>query len=350
MNNDIQSLIRPHLRNIQPYSSARDEYSGWEGIFLDANENAFGTVSEGSHNRYPDPYQTLLKQKLSAIKGVSPNRIFLGNGSDEAIDLLFRAFCEPGEDEVLLLPPTYGMYQVSADINRVQAAKVPLTRDFQIHWPKVKAAIGNLTKLIFICSPNNPSGNLMDREDIEDILDVAPGLVVVDEAYIDFTPDATLIPMLSHFPRLVILQTFSKAWGMANLRLGMAFAHPEVISILNKIKPPYNINGLTQELASQALDNQSIKLDMVKETLKQRKLLKEALEQIRFVEKVYPSDANFLLVKVRNADRVYHQLIEKKVIVRNRSKVIMCEGCLRITIGTADENQKLLDELKNMEL
>ncbi|MEZ4774866.1 MAG: histidinol-phosphate transaminase [Bacteroidia bacterium] len=348
---EIQSLIRPHLRNIQPYSSARDEYSGWEGIFLDANENAFGsTVAGGGYNRYPDPYQSVLKQKLAAVKGVATDQIFLGNGSDEAIDLLIRAFCEPGEDEVLLLPPTYGMYQVSADINKIQTAKVPLTRDFQIHWPKVKAAIGNHTKLIFICSPNNPSGNLMDREDVEDILDVAPGLVVVDEAYIDYTPEATLIPLLKHFPRLVILQTFSKAWGMANLRLGMAFAHPEVIAILNKIKPPYNINGLTQEIAEKAIDNQSVKIDMVKETLAQRKLLKESLSSLRMVEKIYPSDANFLLVKIKNADRVYHALIEKQVIVRNRSKVIMCEGCLRITVGTAVENQKLLEELKQMDI
>lgn len=347
---EIQSLIRPHLRNIQPYSSARDEYSGWEGVFLDANENAFGSVAPGTHNRYPDPYQSVLKQKLAAIKGVAPDQIFLGNGSDEAIDLLFRAFCEPGEDEVLLLPPTYGMYQVSADINRVATSKVPLTRDFQIHWPKVKAAIGNHTKMIFICSPNNPSGNLMDREDVEDILDVAPGLVIVDEAYIDYTPEATLIPLMKLFPRLVILQTFSKAWGMANLRLGMAFAHPEVIAILNKIKPPYNINGLTQEVAEKAIDNQLVKYEMVKETITQRKLLKESLHSLRMVEKVYPSDANFLLVKMKNAERIYDALIDKKVIVRNRSKVIMCEGCLRITVGTPAENQKLVEELKQMDL
>ncbi|MEZ4827043.1 MAG: histidinol-phosphate transaminase [Bacteroidia bacterium] len=347
---DILSLIRPHLRNIQPYSSARDEYKGWEGIFLDANENALGSVPGGDFNRYPDPHQVAVKQKLAVIKRVSEDQIFLGNGSDEAIDLLFRAFCEPGEDEVLLLPPTYGMYQVSADINGIATTSVPLNRDFQIDWPRVKSAIGNHTKLIFLCSPNNPSGNLMDREDIEDILDVAPGLVVVDEAYIDYMPEATLIPLLRHFPRLVVLQTFSKAWGMANLRLGMAFAHPEVIAILNKIKPPYNINGLTQEFASKALDDLHQKTEMVKETIRQRKLLKESLSKMKMVERVYPSDANFLLVKVRNADKVYHALLDKKIIVRNRSKVILCEGCLRITVGKAEENQMLLEALKEMEL
>lgn len=342
---DIQKLIRRHLLQLKPYSSARDEYTGWEGVFLDANENALGTVGGGDYNRYPDPYQSAIKAELQSIKHVDPANIFLGNGSDEAIDLLYRAFCEPGEDEVLLLPPTYGMYEVSANINHIRTKTVSLTSDYQLNLPAIREAVTGQTKMIFVCSPNNPSGNCMRREDIVALLDLAPGLVIVDEAYIDFCPENTLLPLLAEYPNLVLLQTFSKAWGMANLRLGMAFAHREVIEILNRIKPPYNVNGLTQQLALKALQNRVEKEEMVAEILRQREYLERELAKLELVEHIYPSDANFLLVKVAGANQLYQDLIEEKVIVRNRSRVILCDECLRITVGTVEENLRLLAAL-----
>lgn len=344
---DINALVRAHILTLKPYSSARDEYTGTEGVFLDANENPFGSaLAHHNYNRYPDPYQRKVKQKLAKIKNCKPEQIFLGNGSDEPIDLLFRAFCEPKQDNVILMPPTYGMYEVSADLNLVQAKKVKLTPDFQIDTDSVLREIDANTKLIFVCSPNNPSANSLRKAPIRLLLSNFSGLVVVDEAYIDFAKESSWIDELLDFPNLVVLQTFSKAWGLAALRLGMCFASPEIIKILNKIKPPYNINEATQDLALQALDHVEKKNEMVKAILEEREKLVTALEQTPCILKVYPSDANFVLAKTTNAQKIYHFLTENKVIVRDRSKVTLCEDCLRITVGTSVENKKLVEELR----
>ncbi|MEO0474195.1 MAG: histidinol-phosphate transaminase [Bacteroidota bacterium] len=339
---NLQSLIRPHIRALKAYSSARDEYTGKVGTFLDANENALGSVADGPYNRYPDPHQRAVKTELARLRAVQPEQVFLGNGSDEAIDLLFRAFCEPGKDEVLLMPPTYGMYQVSADLNQIPARKVPLTNNFQLDLPNIQAALSPNTKLIFLCSPNNPTGNCLKAEDVKVILESAPGLVIVDEAYIDFAQRASVLSWLAEYPNLVVLQTFSKAWGMAGLRLGMAFAHPEIIAVMTRIKPPYNVNLLTQELAIKALSNHEKQQEMVAATLAERARMAESLGDLDFVAKVFPSDANFLLVKVPEPDQMYDRLIGKRIIIRNRSKVLLCEGCLRITVGTKIENDAFL--------
>ncbi len=342
----IQNLVRPHILTLKPYSSARDEYTGTEGIFLDANENPIGSALESEkYNRYPDPYQRKLKEKLAIIKNCQPAQIFLGNGSDEPIDLLFRAFCEPKQDNVILMPPTYGMYEVSADLNLVITKKLNLTSDFQIDIDAVLKAIDKNTKLIFVCSPNNPTANSLKKVHIRLLLSNFGGLVVVDEAYIDFSKDKSWIEELHDFPNLVVLQTFSKAWGLAALRLGMAFASEEIVQILNKIKPPYNINAATQQLALQALDNVERKNTMVQAILAERTQLVADLAKIPCVVHVYPSDANFVLVKMTNAKRIYDYLVEQKIIVRDRSKVVLCEECLRITVGTAAENAKLLNTL-----
>ena len=344
---DVNNLIRSHISTLKPYSSARDEYSGTEGIFLDANENPFGSALEHQqYNRYPDPYQKKVKEKLAKIKNCNPAQIFLGNGSDEPIDLLFRAFCEPKQDNVILMPPTYGMYEVSADLNIVETQKIKLTDDFQIDTAAVLKAINAHTKLIFVCSPNNPSANSLKKASIRALLSNFSGLVVVDEAYIDFASDASWIDELLNFPNLVVLQTFSKAWGLAALRLGMAFASPEIIKVLNKIKPPYNINEVTQQLALQALDNVAHKNEMVKSILAERERLVQELSQIPCIITVYPSDANFVLAKTTDAKNIYNYLADKQVIVRDRSKVTLCENCLRITIGTPIENQQLIEKLK----
>jgi len=345
---NLTQLIRPHIRELTPYSSAREEFSGKADVFLDANENALGSVTSEIYNRYPDPMQVAVKAKLSALKGVSPEQIFLGNGSDEAIDLLYRAFCEPKKDHVITLPPTYGMYRVSADLNQIKVVPVPLKDNFQIDLPQVMVAIKPGSKMIFICSPNNPSGNLVEKDAIEAILKRAPGLVIVDEAYIDFAPDQSVIPLLEEYPNLVVLQTFSKAWGLANLRLGMAFAHPTIIHTLNKIKPPYNVNGLTQEKALEALSNPERKEEMVIQLIAERTRLQESLSQIAIVEQVYPSDANFLLVKVDNPNQRYEQMLDKGTILRNRSRLTLCEGCLRITVGSKEENDLLLTQLTEL--
>ncbi|WP_114750976.1 histidinol-phosphate transaminase [Pleomorphovibrio marinus] len=339
---EVEKLLRPHIASLLPYSSARDEYSGTEGVFLDANENPIGSITQESFNRYPDPYQRELKEDLGRIKSVPPSHIFLGNGSDEAIDLLFRAFCNPGMDNVILLPPTYGMYEVSANINNVNIQKVPLTRDFQLDIKGIKNAINEFTKIIFICSPNNPTGNKMRREDILQVAKCFEGLVVVDEAYIDFSDEASFTEEMENYQNLVVLQTFSKAWGLASLRLGMAYAAPQIVSILNKIKPPYNISGLTQKTVLAALMNYGRVKDMVREILSNREELNAKLKDLPVVMKVYPSDANFLLVKVMDPKRIYEFLVEKKIIVRDRSKVTLCENCLRITVGTWEENKALI--------
>ncbi len=344
---DLKSVLRPHIAGITPYSSARDEYSGKEGIFLDANENALGSVLPQDYNRYPDPHQTLIKQKLAPLKGVQPEQIFLGNGSDEAIDLLIRAAGIPGHDSIIILPPTYGMYEVSAAINDVRVIKVPLTPDFNIDTTKVLAAVERDTKMIWVCSPNNPSGNLVSAEAIEQLLENFAGLVIVDEAYIDFAPTESWIQRLSEFPNLVVLQTFSKAWGLAGLRLGMAFTSTELAAVLNKIKPPYNLSAVTQDLLYQALDREEIKNELVAEILAERSALIDLLSELEIVKTIHPSDANFLLVEFVHAPATMQYLIDHKIIVRDRSKVILCDGCLRITVGTKVENEVLLVALRN---
>lgn len=348
MSFELYSLLRPHIAKIQPYTSARDEYSGKEGIFLDANENPFGSITEQDFNRYPDPYQQQLKAEIAKIKQVNPNQIFLGNGSDEAIDLLFRAFCRPAIDNVILLPPTYGMYEVSAAINDVETRKVALTPDFQLQTDRILEQIDENTKIIFICSPNNPSGNKLKRTEIQRIIREFKGLVVVDEAYIDFNDEPSFTTELAEFPNLLIMQTFSKAWGLASLRLGMAFASPELIRILNLIKPPYNISGLTQDTVLTAIQNIGKVNRMIAEILEERAWLVKELDKLTFVQKVYPSQANFLLVKIPHAADIYNALIAEKIIVRNRSKVILCEDCLRITVGTRFENETFLAALKKV--
>jgi len=342
---DINKLLRPHLLNIKPYSSARDEYKGREGIFLDANENPFGSGIYENFNRYPDPLQTVLKQKISQIKGVNSDDIFLGNGSDEPIDLLIRAFCEPGKDNIIIAPPTYGMYNVSADINGVKTKKAPLTSEFLLDEKAIVSAIDQSTKLVFLCSPNNPTGNSMQEDAIERILKNFRGLVIIDEAYIDFSAQKSFSQKLGEFNNLVVLQTLSKAWGLAALRLGMAFCHAEIVEILNKIKPPYNINGATQKLAHEALNNQNWKDQQVREILNLRRDLEIQLGKLEEVIKIYPSDANFLLVKMKDVKSAFKYLIDQKIIVRDRSNLTLCEGCLRITIGTANENQQLTEAL-----
>ena len=332
---NLNNILRENIKKTKPYSSARDEYKGTEGVFLDANENAIGSVTSENYNRYPDPLQKEVKERLGLLKNVGPKQIFLGNGSDEAIDLLFRAICRPGIDNVITMPPTYGMYEVSANINDVQVKEVPLTIDFEIQTEEVIAAIDKNTKMIFVCSPNNPTGNCLKSDSIEKILTSFDGIVAVDEAYIDFANDTSFVPKLEKFPNLVVLQTFSKAWGMAGLRLGTAYASEEIITILNKIKPPYNINQLTQNLALEALGNVLKKEAMVAETLVQRETLIKNLQKL-----------NFILIKTLDGRKVYDFLIDKKIITRDRSKITLCEGCIRITIGTAKENELLLNRLK----
>ncbi len=348
MSFDLNLLLRPHIAKLQRYTSARDEYTGTEGVFLDANENPFGSITAQDFNRYPDPYQSQLKSKISEIKQVRPSQIFLGNGSDEAIDLLFRAFCRPGIDNVILLPPTYGMYEVSASINDIEIRKIPLTEDFQLQPEKILAKADAQSKILFICSPNNPSANKVKREAILELLQHFNGLVVVDEAYIDFSDEPSFTTHLDEFPNLLVMQTFSKAWGLASLRLGMAFASESIIQILNKIKPPYNISGLTQETVLEAIQDLPKVKKMIEEILQERDFLTDELEKLSFVQKIYPSHANFLLVKIPNAGKVYDLLIEEKIIVRNRSKVLLCEDCLRITVGTRAENLSLLKALQKV--
>jgi histidinol-phosphate aminotransferase len=342
----INNIIRENIKNLTPYSSARDEFKGEASIYLDANENAYGSPLEQQYNRYPDPLQYKVKKRLSDIKGVPPQNIFLGNGSDEAIDILFRSFCNPGIDNVILVPPTYGMYQVSANINDVQVKNVLLTEDYQLNMEGIAETIDKHTKMIFICSPNNPTGNSINRDDIETLLANFEGLVVVDEAYINFSRQKTFIQELTEYANLVVLQTLSKAWGLAGLRVGMAFASEEIIEVMNKVKPPYNINEASQELALKALQNVEQVNGWIKETLSQRDKLVLTLKDFDFVLDIYPSDANFILVKTTDPKLIYNFLVERGIIVRDRSKVDLCEGSLRITVGTPAENDILLNTLK----
>lgn len=340
---DVNAWMRPNIRAMQPYSSARDEFHGSASVFLDANENPYNAP----YNRYPDPMQWTLKARISEIKGVPVASIFLGNGSDEPIDLLLRAFCEPGKEKMLTTDPTYGMYQVAAEVNNVACVKVPLRDDFSLDLPALLARIDDATKLIYLCSPNNPTGNSLGHDVIREVLRHFRGIVVVDEAYIDFSAGPSFLRELGEWPNLVVLQTLSKAWGCAAIRLGMAFASPEIIGVLNKIKYPYNVNLLTQEKALELLDEERMRTQLA-QILQERTRLRRDLSAIPLVRRIYPTDANFLLVDVGDADGVYHKLVEEGIIVRNRNRVTLCRGCLRITVGTPEEDDKLLAALRNM--
>ena len=342
---DINKLVRDNIKMVKPYSSARDEFSGEAKVFLDANENSLGSPLMKWYNRYPDPHQQKLKAEISKIKSIEASNIFLGNGSDECIDLLYRCFCEPAKDNVIICPPTYGMYEVSAAINDVAIKRAELLPDFQLNLELIESLTDADTKIIWICSPNNPTGNSINYQDIETLLNNFHGLVVVDEAYINFSRQRSFLQELNEYPNLVILQTFSKAWGMAALRLGMALASPEIIELLNKIKPPYNINQATQDYALDALQQFEQVNEMIKEIVAMREELAKVFEGLPLVQKVYPSDANFLLVKVKGAAPIYDYLLTKGIVVRDRSKVQLCDDCLRITIGTEQENTILVNTL-----
>ena len=337
---NINNLVRANIKALKPYSSARDEFKGTADVFLDANENPFGEL-----NRYPDPQQSKIKDKLSAIKSVETNQIFIGNGSDEVIDLAFRIFCEPGKDKVLTFTPTYGMYDVSANINNIEVIKQPLINDFQINLNQLQPYLDvEDVKIIFICSPNNPTGNSINTEDIEYIIENFNGIVIVDEAYIDFSSQASFIKNINKYNNLIVSQTFSKAWGLAGVRVGVAYASEAIIALYNRVKPPYNVSTLNQEVVLERLNNQSEVSKNIDIILSERTKLKDALNQLDIVKKIYPTDANFLLVKVDNADKIYQYLIEEKVIIRNRNTQV--ENCIRITIGTTVENERLIECLQ----
>lgn len=340
---NLESIVRKNIFNLKPYSCARDEFKGEASAYLDANESPYNR----SYNRYPDPLQEHLKERVSQIKKINPSRIMLGNGSDEAIDLVFRIFCEPAEDNVVAIEPTYGMYKVCADVNNVEYRKVLLDENFQMDAGQLLAATDQNTKVIFLCSPNNPSGNLLSRSEIQKVVENFSGIVVIDEAYIDFTSDPSWLNDLDNYPNLIVLHTFSKAWGLASLRCGMAFASEEIITLFNKVKYPYNLSALVQETILEQLKiGSDYKNQWVERILSERNYLADALKTLPVVETVYPSDANFLLVKVNDANGIYKKLVDKNVIVRNRNSVSLCSNCLRITVGTKEENQLLIDCLK----
>lgn len=341
---DLNKLIRKNILALAPYSTARDEYKGEIGTYLDANENPY----DNNFNRYPDPYQNELKSVIAEIKGISPDNIFLGNGSDEAIDLMYRIFCEPRSDEAVVIKPSYGMYSVAAHINDVKTAEVALTDDYELDTKAVFEAVNKNTKIIFLCSPNNPSGNLLDKNDVISIIESFSGIVVIDEAYIDFCDDEGFVPLLNRYDNIVILQTLSKAWGMAGLRLGMAFASKEIINYMTKVKYPYNINCVAQKLVLEELiSKREQKGAELKEIIAERDFLIKELNNIDYIEKVYPSDSNFILIKLKEATTLYNHMIGKTVIVRDRSRVFKCADTLRITVGTPSENRKVLDILHN---
>ncbi|WGD34573.1 histidinol-phosphate transaminase [Olleya sp. YS] len=337
---NINDLVRANIKALKPYSSARDEFKGTADVFLDANENPFGNL-----NRYPDPQQTKIKEKLSVIKSVETNQIFIGNGSDEVIDLAFRIFCEPGKDKVLTFTPTYGMYDVSANINNIEVIKQPLINDFQINLNQLQPYLDvEDVKIIFICSPNNPTGNTINTEDIEYILENFNGIVIVDEAYIDFSSQASFIKNINKYNNLIVSQTFSKAWGLAGVRVGVAYASEAIIALYNRVKPPYNVSTLNQKAVLESLNNQTEVSKNIEIILSEKNKLKEALNQLDIVKKIYPTDANFLLVEVDNADKTYQYLIDKKVIIRNRNTQV--KNCIRITVGTVKENERLIEYLQ----
>lgn len=340
--NDITTLVRDNVKSLIPYSCARDEFQGREGIFMDANENPYGDL-----NRYPDPYQKELKEVISRVKGISAERIFLGNGSDEIIDLCFRVFCNPGTDKAITFHPSYGMYEVSAAVNDAEIIKIPLNGNFQIPMKSVEPYFKDeRVKLIFICSPNNPTGNCINPSDIEFIIRNFKGVVVLDEAYNDFSDNPSFAAMTSDFENLIVMQTFSKAFGLASARVGMMFADKPVIHYFNKMKPPYNISTLNQKSALKKLGMQDEVRDQVRKIIKERERLKHNLEKISVVRKIWPSDSNFLLVEVDDADRIYNILVDNKIIIRNRNKLV--KDCVRITVGTRYENNRLITILKNL--
>jgi len=343
---NLNKLLRKNILGMKPYSSARDEYKDLQAdmVFLDANENPFDTPL----NRYPDPQQTRLKESIASQKKVSTDQLLLGNGSDEVLDLIFRAFCEPNQDSILTTPPTYGMYDVLANLNAVDNILVPLSPDFQLEVDSIFDAIKPQTKLLFICSPNNPSGNSVERKAIERLLKNFNGLVVIDEAYIDFTKDPSWTQVLEEYPNLIVTQTLSKAYGLAGIRLGICYASKEIIAVLNKIKPPYNINSLTQEAAIKAFENKDSVQAQIESILNERTNLINAFKSVPFIKKIYPSEANFILIKVDDANKRYEELIKNGIVVRNRSSQLHCENCLRITVGTPSENTQLITLLKTL--
>ena len=339
---NLNNIVRKNILTLEPYSSARDEFTGKDGVFLDANENPFGEL-----NRYPDPYQKALKQKISEVKNVSDENIFIGNGSDEVIDLVFRIFCNPGKDKALTFSPTYGMYDVSAAINDVELLKIPLTKEFQIDISGIDDYLKDSSiKLIFICSPNNPTGNLMNKNDIQYILNKFNGIVIIDEAYIDFSSSESWLLNINNYPNLIISQTFSKAWGLAAARIGVAYASKEIIQLYNKVKPPYNVSELNQKVAINALLNNA-KYEQNLQIIKDEKEKMEvAFKVIKIIEKIYPSDANFLLIKVTDANQIYNELVSQKIITRNRNNLV--QNCLRISVGTLQENKLLINALNTI--
>ncbi len=342
---EITDLVRPSILKLKPYSSARDEFSGDASIYLDANENAFGSPYSENFNRYPDPLQLKLKNEIAKIKGVPAPHIFLGNGSDEAIDIIYRIFCEPGIDNVIICPPTYGMYKVSAEINNVEIKTINLTNEFQLNVSEIIKSISEKTKLIFICSPNNPTGNIMHFEDIEFLLNNFKGIVVIDEAYINYSRQRSYIQLLTEYENLIVLQTFSKAWGLAGVRMGMAFSTSVIIDLMNKVKPPYNISEPNQKIVLDALNNIKKVNEEIKITVDERNKFAKKLMELNFAIEVFPSEANFILARFNNATDLYTKLLEKGIVTRNRSTVELCENCLRITIGTPEENEILLNRL-----
>ena len=340
----FESLILPHIMNLKPYSSARDEFKGKEGVFLDANENPLGSGLSENWNRYPDPLQLAIKKQLARIKSCHIDQIFLGNGSDEAIDLIIRMTCQSGVHNIILCPPTYGMYEVSASINHIEQRKVSLKKDYQLDVAGILQSIDENTRLLFICSPNNPTGNKLTRSDIYTLIEsFKSGFIIIDEAYIDFSDEPSFLLELATYPSLIVLQTLSKAYGLASLRLGMAFANPTIVGLLNKIKPPYNIGGATQEIVVKALANTNFKNESVDLILAERARLINRLSTISNVLQIYPSDANFILVHFNKATELFHYLIDSKLITRNRSNVALCEDSIRITIGISEENDKLVE-------
>ena len=344
---NLNNFLRKNIKTIKPYTSARDEYKDTKAdmVFLDANESPYNTGA----NRYPDPKQNDLKGEISRIKNISPKNILIGNGSDEVLDLIFRAFCEPNKDSVITLPPTYGMYSVLADLNAIEVKSILLDKQFQPKTEEILKAQNRTTKILFLCSPNNPTANSFEASKIEKLIQNFNGIVVIDEAYIDFSVEESWLNQLSEFPNLIITQTLSKAYGLAGLRLGLCFASEDIISVLNNIKPPYNINQLSQETAIERLKSVDKVKTEINSIIENRAELKEALKHISFVKKIYPSDANFLLGKVDDADLRYQELIEKGVVVRNRSKQPLCDNCLRFTVGTDKENESLILALKDIE-
>lgn len=340
----LNELVRPNIFKLKPYSCARDEFQGEASAYLDANENPLNAP----WNRYPDPLQKALKEKVAKLKGVRTEQLFFGNGSDEPIDLIVRIFCEPGTDNIVAIDPSYGMYQVCAEVNNVEYRKVLLNEDFTLDAQSLLNATDAHTKVVFLCSPNNPTGNDLKVNEIVKVVESFPGIVVVDEAYIDFSSRKSFLTSLDWYPNLIVLQTFSKAWGMAAVRLGMAFASPDIIHFLNKVKYPYNINLLTQNFVSAEIEELERKNDWVDLILQQRTDLITALSKLPMVKHVYPTDANFVLVKVDDANAVYHYLVNEKIIVRNRNSVSLCMGCLRITVGIPEENELLINALKKM--